>query len=87
LLSHRSAAALWGFGKEGRGVIDVSVHRHRSVRRPGIWTHDRAGLRNRDITSRLGIPVTHPVRTFLDLATVARPKTLERRSTMRTSET
>lgn len=78
MLSHRSAAALWGFGQERPEVIDISVARHCSLRRPGISVHDRAGLRSRDIGRRLGIPLTHPVRTFLDLATVAGPKTLER---------
>jgi hypothetical protein len=77
-LSHRSAAALWGFGEEHPGYIEISVQRHRKVRRPGIRTHDRAGLWNRDVGTRLGIPVTTPVHTFLDLATVTGPKTLER---------
>jgi very-short-patch-repair endonuclease len=40
--------------------------------------HDRAGLWNRDLASRFGIPVTERVRTFLDLATVTGPKTVER---------
>lgn len=78
LLSHRSAAALWGFGEEHPDYIEISVARHHSVRRPGIRVHDRAGLWTRDIGSRLGIPVTEPVRTFLDLATVTGPKTVER---------
>lgn len=78
LLSHRSAAALWGFGVEHPDYIEISLARHSTLRRPGIRVHDRAGLWNRDIGSRLGIPVTLPVRTFLDLATVAGPKTVER---------
>ena len=78
LLSHRSAAALWGFGEEHPGYIEISLARHSTLRRPGIRVHDRAGLWNRDLGSRLGIPVTQPVRTFLDLATVTGPKTLER---------
>lgn len=78
LLSHRSAAALWRFGDEHPDYIEISVRRHHKVRRPGIRAHDRAGLWDRDIGSRLGIPVTQPVRTFLDLATVAGPKTVER---------
>jgi hypothetical protein len=78
LLSHRSAAALWGFGEETPGVIDVSITRHSTLRRPGIRIHDRAGFWNRDLTIRLAIPVTEPVKTFLDLATVTGPKTLER---------
>ncbi len=78
LLSHRSAAALWGFGEEHPDYIDLSVHCHRNVRQAGVRVHDRAGLWNRDIGARLGIPVTEPVRTFLDLATVTGPKTVER---------
>jgi acetyltransferase-like isoleucine patch superfamily enzyme len=78
MLSHRSAAALWGFGEEHRGYVEISVRRHSKPRRPGIRTHDRPGLWNRDIGAHLGIPVTTPVRTFLDLATVTGPKTLER---------
>lgn len=78
LLSHRSAAALWGFGEEHPSHIDLSLHRHSAVRRQGLKVHDRCGLWVRDITTYLGIPVTGPVRTFLDLATVTGPKTLER---------
>jgi len=78
LLSHRSAAALWGFGEETPGVIDISIARHSSLRRPGIRFHNRAGLWNRDMTRRLGIPLTSPVKTFLDLASVSGPITIER---------
>lgn len=78
MLSHRSAAALWGFGEETPGVIDISIARHSSLRRPGIRVHDRAGLWDRDFGTRFGIPVTKPVRTFLDLTTVAGPKAIER---------
>lgn len=78
MLSHGSAAALWGFGKERKGAIDVSVRRHCKVRRPGIRVHDRAGLWNRDIGTRLGIPVTQPVKTFLDVALELPENRLER---------
>jgi len=78
MLSHRSAAALWGFGEEHPDYIEISICRHHKVRRPGIRVHDRAGLWSRDIGSRLGIPVTQPVRTFLDMATVTGAKTVER---------
>lgn len=78
LLSHRSAAALWGFGREREGVIDVSVHRHCKVRQPGIRVHDRAGLWTRDIGSRRGIPVTQPVKTLLDIALELPENRLER---------
>jgi len=78
LLSHRSAAALWGFGKERRGVIDVSVRRHCKVHRSGIHVRDRPGLRNRDAGSRLNIPATQPVRTLLDIATELADNEVER---------
>lgn len=78
MLSHRSAAALWGFGKERRGVVDVSVRRHCKVRRRGIRVHDRPGLRNCDVGRRLNIPVTGPVKTFLDIATELAPNEVER---------
>lgn len=78
MLSHRSAAALWGFGEETPGIIDVSIARHSTLRRPGLRIHDRAGIWTRDITSHLGIPLTSPVKTFLDFTTVAGPKTVER---------
>lgn len=78
MLSHRSAAELWGFGKERRGVIDVSVRRHCKVRRTGIHVRDRPGLRNRDVGARLGIPLTQPVRTLLDIATELPSNRLER---------
>jgi hypothetical protein len=77
-LSHRSAAALWGFGKEHRDFIDVSVPRPSEARLPGLRCHRRPSLPSKEITSYAGIPVTTPVRTFLDLATAAGPKTLER---------
>ncbi len=78
MLSHRSAGALWGLCEEHPDYIEVSVRRHHKVRRPGIRVHDRAGLWNRDLGTRIGIPVTQPVRTFLDLACVSGPKTVER---------
>lgn len=78
MLSHRSAAALWGFGEEHPDYIEISARRHHKVRRIGLRVHDRAGLWNRDVAAHRGIPVTSPVRTFLDLATVTGPKTIER---------
>jgi hypothetical protein len=78
LLSHRSAAALWGFGTERREVIDVSILRHSFLRRPGIHIRDRPGLWNRDIGTRLGIPVTQPIRTLLDIALELPENRLER---------
>lgn len=77
-LSHRSAAALWGFGEEHEDYIDVSVRRPSEARIPGIRCHRRPALPAEAIATRLGIPVTQPVQTFLDLTIVAGPRDLER---------
>ena len=77
-LSHKSAAALWGFGEEHRAYIDVTVIRASEARIRGIRCHRRPTLPAVDVTNRAGIPLTTPVRTFLDLTTVAGPKTVER---------
>ncbi len=77
-LSHRSAAALWGFGEEHRVYIDVTVRRTSEARIRGVRCHRRPTLPLSDLTTRLRIPLTTPVRTFLDLTTVAGPKTVER---------
>jgi hypothetical protein len=77
-LSHRSAAALWGFGEEHSAYVDVSVRRTSEARIRGVRCHRRPTLPASDLTIRAGIPLTTPVRTFLDLTTVAGPKTVER---------
>jgi Protein of unknown function (DUF559) len=68
-LSHHSAAALWGIGKERRDRIDVSVRRRCELRRPGLKVRGRPALDPDDITSKDGIPVTAVARTLVDLAT------------------
>jgi hypothetical protein len=77
-LSHRSAAALWGFGKEHEDYIDVSVRRASEARISGIRCHRRPSLPAGAVTTRRNIALTQPVQTFIDLARVAGPKTLER---------
>jgi len=78
LLSHASAAALWGIGPEGTGPVDVSIRRYGAVSRPGIRARIRPRLPERDVTERHGIPVTKPVRTLIDQATELTPNRLER---------
>lgn len=78
VLSHRSAAALWGFGTEHEDYIDVSVRRRSEARLRGVRCHRRPTLSPGAITTRLHIPLTEPVQTFLDLTKVVGPKTLER---------
>jgi len=70
VLSHRSAATLWGMTAGDRGAVDVSVRRRCEHRRVGIRARSRPSLPDEDVTVRDGIPVTTPARTLLDLATV-----------------
>src|SRR4051794_4587431 len=77
VLSHRSAAALWGFMPEEEGPIEVTVMR-KGRSRPGITSHATASLPARDIQRRAGIPVTEPHRTLLDLADVLTRRELRR---------
>lgn len=78
VLSHRSAAALWGIGTERREEVDVSVRRRTRLRRPGIRVHARPGLGKADTNHRDGIPVTGIVRTLIDVATELGPTGVER---------
>lgn len=77
LLSHRSAASLWGLAKARRG-IDVIVPAGVYRRRPGIRVHRRQGLEAERGRQVAGIPVTGPVETLVDLAAVAPDWELER---------
>lgn len=78
MLSHGSAAALWGVGEERWGRIDVSIRRRGEHRRAGLRVRSRPSLPAEDVTRRNGIPVTCLVRTLLDRATEVGPGALER---------
>lgn len=69
LLSHRTAAVLWGFQRPRRGPIHVTAGGGRQGirRREGIWIH-RCKLTPEDRTTRDGFPVTTVARTLFDLA-------------------
>ncbi len=66
LLSHRSAASLWGFYRDWETPLEVTIPVRR--RRPRIRTHQSKSLAPADRTRTLGLPVTSPARTLLDLA-------------------
>jgi predicted transcriptional regulator of viral defense system len=67
VLSHGSAAALWGMGTE-RNFIEISV-RHKNWSRLGdVKGRGRPSLPDEDVTLRRGIPVTTVARTILDQA-------------------
>jgi very-short-patch-repair endonuclease len=78
VLSHRSAAALWGIGQERPGWVDVSVRRDCRLHRPGIRVRSRPLLPVTAIGSCMNIPLTQPVQTLIDLATELPLRRLER---------
>jgi very-short-patch-repair endonuclease len=69
LLSHHSAAALWGLAPVSRArTIDVVVPGGTLRRRPGIQVHRRVDLGSEHRREVAGIPVTDPTSTLVDLA-------------------
>ena len=78
VLSHRSAAELWGIGHEERGRIDVTIRRRSRLQRRGVKVRSRPSLDAGSVVKRHRIPVTHPVQTLVDLATELKPLRLER---------
>jgi very-short-patch-repair endonuclease len=78
LLSHRSAAALWGIATENGQEIDVSVCRRTRLRRPGVRVRSRSVLSEGDLAYCNGIPVTGIVQTLIDIAAELSPMAVER---------
>jgi very-short-patch-repair endonuclease len=76
VLSHRSAAELWGIRRTSRQRIEVTVPRALKPR-PGIEIH-RRDVPPDEQTTHQDIPVTTVPRTLVDLAAVLRPTDLRR---------
>ncbi len=77
MLSHDSAAALWGIGEESRGV-EITVRLASPRRRPGLRVYRRPTLAERHVDERAGIPTTGLVQTLVDLAASLKPRAVER---------
>jgi very-short-patch-repair endonuclease len=75
LLSHRSAAALWGLTRSPRGEVEVTAPNGRG--RPGVRVHE-GGVHQAERTIFDRIPVTTVARTLFDLAEVVDERRLER---------
>jgi hypothetical protein len=75
-LSHSSATALWGYWRHWDTPFEVTVVGDR--RTPGIRVHRSTTLRRHDITTQLGIRVTSPARTLLDMSPRLRDRALKR---------
>lgn len=78
VLSHRSAAALWGLRPSARPVTDVTAPGRSRRRRAGIALHLVRHLDERDRAVEDGLPVTTVARTLLDLAEEVPPHDLGR---------
>ena len=76
VLSHRSAAALWGIRRGDPSRIEVTAP-GRVGRRPGIRAHP-VDLAADETTEVDGIPTTTVARTLLDLAAILNRHKLER---------
>ncbi len=75
VLSHASAATLWGIYRHWRKPFHATAPTGHT--RQGIVVH-RAKLHPRDRTRQLGIPVTSPARTLMDNAPRMTEKALTR---------
>ena len=71
LLSHRSAAALWGLAKQRGSLVEITAPAGRQgiERRKWLWIH-RCKLHANDRDEQGGMPVTTVARTLFDYAEV-----------------
>ena len=76
VLSHRSAAGLWGLRPAGSDHAEVTLPR--STRSNGSLRRHCADLPRDEVTRRHRIPVTTASRTLIDLAAAVAPKEFER---------
>jgi very-short-patch-repair endonuclease len=68
VLSHQSAAELWGIRRADSEEVEVSVPLGTFRRRAGVFLHRRTAVGEAEVTRREGIPVTSVVCTLADLA-------------------
>jgi very-short-patch-repair endonuclease len=79
LLSHRSAAATWGFRPSFIGDVEVTVVGTDCGRkRDGIRVHRTEALDPRDVRRHQGIAITSPARALLDIAPDLPDRAIER---------
>jgi hypothetical protein len=78
VLSHSSAAAAWDLRRVGAGAIHVTVPGTPGrKRRTDLRVHRSATLEQDETTTLRCIPITTPVRTIIDLATMLTGRPLE----------
>lgn len=74
LLSHRSAAELWGLLDRSGPPVEVVVPVTSCRRHPEIHAYRRSALPSPDRRLRQGIPVTGAVDTLIDIAALRDPR-------------
>jgi very-short-patch-repair endonuclease len=79
VVSHRSAAVLWGLvaGTAGAVPVDVTVRYGWAPNRHGIRVHRRDAVERGDLRPMDGLTVTSPARTLFDLASLVNLAELE----------
>lgn len=77
VLSHRSAAALWGIASEG-GRVEVANPTRGGRSRPGLIVHRAGGLAEQERAVHRRLPCTTVARTLLDVAATLDRRSLER---------
>lgn len=78
LLSHYSAAALWGIRASHEGPVHITVHGRPPRTRRGIEVHGTARAHALDAAVLHGLPLTNPARTVRDLAPLLSQHELDR---------
>jgi very-short-patch-repair endonuclease len=78
VISHGSAAAIWGLCRRPEVHVRVTVAGRSLQPRATLRVHRVARLDPRDLTIRDRLPVTSPARTLIDLASAVPLSTLER---------
>jgi very-short-patch-repair endonuclease len=75
--SHRSAARLWDLIDSSEDIVEITVPCSQRPRLRGVTVHRSADMQAEHTTVRRRIPVTNPLRTMVDLASVLKPDAVE----------
>ena len=75
VLSHESAAAVWGLCPRHEGAVQITVEGQARRTRQGVRVHRTLSL---DAAVHHGLPLTTPARTLKDLQRTATPDEVER---------
>jgi hypothetical protein len=77
VLSHRSAAGLWGLRADNRRKSDISLPSPAARAKTAIEVHRSVTLTANDVTSVDGIPCTTVARTLVDLGDLVNRRAVE----------